>query len=236
MRTCEHCGGENTRTTRSMYCSVDCNNDALAARRKAKKWEGVDPDRPCGNCSKPLTGMRPHARFCSRKCKSVFFARVNKSPGGSQPRQTRSPLPPGDCHHCDSPLPEDRHPLKKYCSPRCSYAARYARNPEKYKKQAKQYLKDNPEKMRAVRRRRKGQLKSVAFRFTEQDWIGLLRQYRNCCAYCGERSDSLQREHIIPLSRGGRHSVGNIVPACQACNYRKHTKLLVEFRYRNKRG
>jgi 5-methylcytosine-specific restriction endonuclease McrA len=30
-------------------------------------------------------------------------------------------------------------------------------------------------------------------------------------------------EHVIPISKGGEHHLGNIVPACQRCNYSKHT-------------
>lgn len=42
------------------------------------------------------------------------------------------------------------------------------------------------------------------------------------CAYCGATTE-LQVEHVIPLSRGGLHTIDNIVPACRECNYSKNT-------------
>ena len=45
-------------------------------------------------------------------------------------------------------------------------------------------------------------------------------QFNNCCAYCGAAGD-MQIEHVVPISRGGTHAIGNIVPACQTCNYSK---------------
>ena len=47
-------------------------------------------------------------------------------------------------------------------------------------------------------------------------------QFDHCCAYCGTNGD-LHMEHVIPISKGGQHHLGNIVPACQRCNYSKHT-------------
>ena len=47
-------------------------------------------------------------------------------------------------------------------------------------------------------------------------------QFNHCCAYCGVNGD-LHMEHVIPISKGGEHHLGNIVPACQRCNFSKHT-------------
>jgi 5-methylcytosine-specific restriction endonuclease McrA len=48
-------------------------------------------------------------------------------------------------------------------------------------------------------------------------------QFNHCCAYCGVIGD-LHIEHVIPISKGGEHHLGNIVPACQRCNFSKHTR------------
>ena len=41
------------------------------------------------------------------------------------------------------------------------------------------------------------------------------------CAYCGEKSQKLTIDHIIPRSRGGHDSFENCVAACRSCNRRK---------------
>ena len=41
------------------------------------------------------------------------------------------------------------------------------------------------------------------------------------CAYCGSASGPLQKDCVLPLSRGGRYTVENIVPACRSCNASK---------------
>ncbi len=41
------------------------------------------------------------------------------------------------------------------------------------------------------------------------------------CAYCGATGVPLQRDCVLPLSRGGRYTIENIVPACRSCNASK---------------
>ena len=47
------------------------------------------------------------------------------------------------------------------------------------------------------------------------------------CQYCGRASgqlrhrESLTRDHVVPLSRGGTNSWNNVVTACSGCNTRK---------------
>lgn len=54
--------------------------------------------------------------------------------------------------------------------------------------------------------------------------VAALRQrfneFGNCCAYCGSGGD-MQIEHLEPISKGGAHDIGNIVPACGPCNTSK---------------
>ena len=41
------------------------------------------------------------------------------------------------------------------------------------------------------------------------------------CAYCGAADGPLQKDTMLPISRGGRYTVGNVVPACRSCNASK---------------
>lgn len=51
----------------------------------------------------------------------------------------------------------------------------------------------------------------------------LFRRDRHLCAYCGLNlpTHSLTRDHIIPVSRGGRDLWMNVVTACLPCNQHK---------------
>ena len=55
---------------------------------------------------------------------------------------------------------------------------------------------------------------------TPLQW-SLIRAAWNGCAYCGAEGVPLQRDCVLPLSRGGRYTVENIVPACRSCNASK---------------
>jgi len=48
-----------------------------------------------------------------------------------------------------------------------------------------------------------------------------LRAAWDGCAYCGAPDPSLQRDCVLPISRGGRYTVDNVVPACRSCNASK---------------
>ena len=63
------------------------------------------------------------------------------------------------------------------------------------------------------------------------DWMRTVDRYQGRCAYCGDPSDRLQMDHVMPLSRGGRHATGNVLPACKPCNNAKSSRLLVEWRF-----
>lgn len=51
------------------------------------------------------------------------------------------------------------------------------------------------------------------------------------CSYCGA-DENITVDHVIPLSRGGKHEIENLVPACKSCNSSKHDKLLDEWQGR----
>lgn len=51
----------------------------------------------------------------------------------------------------------------------------------------------------------------------------LFHRDRHVCAYCGSifQSSRLTRDHIVPVSLGGRNGWMNVVTACRPCNQRK---------------
>ena len=55
---------------------------------------------------------------------------------------------------------------------------------------------------------------------TDEQWLALQQAWGGC-AYCGEVRDDLQRDCVLAISRGGRYTLDNVVPACRSCNASK---------------
>lgn len=66
-----------------------------------------------------------------------------------------------------------------------------------------------------------------------------LIEFNRSCAYCGiklrrdfkdcKKPDYLNWEHMIPLAKGGTHSMSNLVPSCKSCNGSKVAKDIFEW-------
>jgi 5-methylcytosine-specific restriction endonuclease McrA len=55
----------------------------------------------------------------------------------------------------------------------------------------------------------------------------VLRRDHHRCQYCGS-TKNLTLDHVIPRSKGGRHTWDNVVTACERCNSRKGDRTLAE--------
>lgn len=96
------------------------------------------------------------------------------------------------------------------------------RNPSK----RLEWARSNPEKQAAIYAKR-----SFARRGGDRFSISLAeirKMYASPCAYCGAPSEHI--DHIMPLARGGRHSIGNLTGACKNCNLSKGSKFITEWR------
>lgn len=89
---------------------------------------------------------------------------------------------------------------------------------------------DNPDTYKAAAERRRERKRAATTGVvTRRDWEAIVRRQGGRCHYCGEPAD-LTEDHLIPLCRGGVHSVGNIVGACDRCNRQKGRKTRMEYR------
>jgi 5-methylcytosine-specific restriction endonuclease McrA len=77
----------------------------------------------------------------------------------------------------------------------------------------------NSRRARAARRRKR-RVAAVVNDLTPAQWAAIKDAWDGC-AYCGETDGPLQRDCVMAISRGGRYTIDNVVPACAACNASK---------------
>jgi 5-methylcytosine-specific restriction endonuclease McrA len=91
-----------------------------------------------------------------------------------------------------------------------------------YRAYAKQYAKDNPEKMvDYVARRRARMYGSTAYEVIDKRIV--FERDKGICHICQLPADpkKWELEHIVPLSKGGQHNYSNVAVAHRSCNARK---------------
>lgn len=151
------------------------------------------------------------------------------------------------CASCGADM-DGKRPHAVYCSRNCKTRAserrrtadgrnrerdhaRYLAEAPARRAYAKRYFYAHRERVRELKWRRKAIRAGVrVFEFTARDWARLVARYRGACAYCGQPGE-LQPDHVTPISRGGVHGPGNILPSCAPCNTQKRTRYLVEWRH-----
>lgn len=69
-------------------------------------------------------------------------------------------------------------------------------------------------------RRRKRRIDRVTNDLSDEQWAALQAAWGGC-AYCGATGKPLQRDCVLAISRGGRYTLDNVVPACPSCNTSK---------------
>lgn len=100
----------------------------------------------------------------------------------------------------------------------CSYTGANSR----FYKHGKSYTKEYIANKNALRRAATSE--KVSFEELSQKISNLNKK----CVYCQEGSYE-ELDHIIPIVKGGKHTIENIVPSCFSCNRSKGAKILGEW-------
>jgi hypothetical protein len=101
-------------------------------------------------------------------------------------------------------------------------------NPEKQKELNAKWRKSNPEKnLLYAHNRRARTIDNGIFDISNKQIAKLLQAG---CVYCGGSAEHL--DHVIPIARGGSHSIGNLVGACASCNLSKGASTITEWKKR----
>lgn len=164
-------------------------------------------------------GGRKYGQVCSDQCRQYLatpycilpadhWARWYGKASAWAPPQAKPQRPAfigGICDECGDHFVEANHGSPSlYCSKRCA---------------------------RRVGRRSRNARENAAsgtFRWIEviRIWIAAGKQCSYCDAVMTEQPDP---DHVIPISRGGRNDMGNIVPCCHSCNADKCDMTLAEW-------
>lgn len=83
-------------------------------------------------------------------------------------------------------------------------------------------MKGAPARSRKARaaRRRTRRVAASASDLTDEQWQAILEAWA-ACAYCAAQGSALQKDCVLPISRGGRYTLDNVVAACRSCNASK---------------
>ena len=68
---------------------------------------------------------------------------------------------------------------------------------------------------------------------TAEQWVTLQAEWGGC-AYCEQPDPACQKDCVLALSRGGRYTLTNIVPACRSCNASKRNHEVTSWMRRRK--
>jgi len=92
----------------------------------------------------------------------------------------------------------------------------------------RQWKENNKDKIANIKQRRYNRMKGLEHSLTDEEWEQACQYFDHSCAYCGEVKP-LEREHFIPVSKGGGFTKDNIIPACTYCNTSKLDRSFFEW-------
>ena len=177
--------------------------------------------KPCAICSTEFDG-RKDRRWCSTECRAELKRQYDRERYPEIRDETVK-------RACDWQR-ENRYRKQAYDNAYRKLEERRIKKAEHAR--AARLLNPEPERLRAARRRAR-RLGNGWFKVTIRDLERMARRYDMACGYCQSgftETNPLEWDHVIPVSRGGRHSIGNLIPACRSCNRNKQVKFVTEWR------
>lgn len=192
----------------------------VVAIKKEKRAAKVASTRRAGSARKEAKIAGLNTYMSGRPCKH----------GHNAPRYTQT----GSCTECASI--QAASPAKK------AYDLQYvAKNAERIRERTKRYQaktsalrcaaardwsRKNPEKRKAIAMAYKARRRAkVDAGDSTAEIFAWERQAPKVCHWCNAKCPAkYEVDHYVPLAKGGRHEVANLVIACPTCNRRKSAK------------
>lgn len=165
------------------------------------------------SCDLDISHKRSNAKYCSRKHKLRASENRRNADGRSAAR--------------------NKARYAKERERRIKYAREYYwENAEELRQYSRDWRSENRDKRKIQHQRRRARMMGAESReVTHSDWVAIIDRQRGQCYYCPSRGD-LVMDHVVPLARGGRHAIGNLVAACVRCNSQKGAIFVAEWRRR----
>jgi 5-methylcytosine-specific restriction endonuclease McrA len=200
-----------------------------------------DKNRICPRCSEgTLKGTEGWCRKCQRETE-----RIRRAQKGMKPKRLRTDEDCiqhenglRQCFKCDSwlPITTFRKAIRGwkgftvYCKPCLKAYQKVKRSPEKQRAYVKAYRDRAGEHWRVLhrshQRRRKAAMKTTIPASELQKILAI-----EICTYCQQYVEYNKRtlDHVIPICKGGAHSIDNLVMSCGSCNFKKRDRSVEVF-------
>lgn len=110
-------------------------------------------------------------------------------------------------------------------------ASYYALNAERAKATTRAWVLRNPDRRRDISQSYKHRRRTVESTGITGAELGAWKKaQKKVCYWCGQKCEkSHVVDHYVPLAKGGKHEIGNLVIACRPCNAQKSAKDPIEF-------
>lgn len=199
-----------------------CNRCYRRARRTGALASFTEASAACRTCGADFIAGKSGAKFCSNECRAVdYTARLEAR------KERRAAAKVGRaCEGCGRSVPLGARADARFCSTDCQQAAWYASGADRLRARARAWAQANPDlRNHYEHKRRARKLGGDA-----GDERIVRRLLPNVCGICSGAIDEALRfpdplsksvDHIVPLARGGAHSIENVQAAHLRCNLSK---------------
>ena len=202
-KKCRKCG--EPLTTQKKYCSLECylNNHRVSFE--------------CLVCKKTVIVQKAQFHYKPRKYCSYECSHQGRRTVGFR-----------KCRKCGKVFVGKPGKPNKYCSHKCYWKG--MKMPEEILKErarerVRRYRRENREwYLEQKRKRRRLELRAEGSH-SKEEFQELKKKCGYRCVLCGKKK-KLQRDHIVPLCKGGSNYISNIQPVCASCNSKKWTRVI----------